>query len=699
MAILNIPFSKSYKLYYGHSLGSPGSGELVSASKFQPSWDTGRSAFKVDMTPILKKRVLSASIDIYIWQPMSTSGIAPATFEFQLGYQKKEREALDIGGSGELCPTYNFNQLAYLDRIPARGTTQDDVSYAITIQVSNDVIRSIPREYWTGDLGFGNVYLLVTAMPHVGAGVPLQIYSTVSTTYKPIFRANFNDSAWPSDPPTNLSPNTTSPYYGELLLTWQYNPQPELIIVDPQTKSEVRARKPEGAWITDTRTNAPFNVTELSILDFGLGSIIEWQVRTETESNGFSEWSELASFEFKGAPPKPPILIYPKGSVLIMGGNIRFEWLYQSAYDTAANKYDFAYSLNGGEETVLETVTPSAVIELTDGVRVDWRVRAYNSIDIVGEWSERETFFIAGAPQAPNIISVTNSARPMIFWGAEDSSVWQLQICQVLDVLHDTGETLYTGTESYKAPLFLEDGVYIVKIRVKNQHGFHSEWAVREFRIITAKPERPTITVADNDDSGVYLNCSGYTEGIIYRSEAGREFIPIQKVDVGYFVDYTVISGVEYRYFLRSIETIKGDTETFIDSDTKSIIVEFSYTTIAEAGNASNYLQLWLNYNDRVRREISIVKNKTAIQFLGRDYPGFETDTFKQKSIKFGFYTKDYSMLEKITNSSAVLLLRDAVEGKAYGTISAMTANRTIEGYAVSFTFIYSDFREGIDIS
>ena len=123
------------------------------------------------------------------------------------------------------------------------------------------------------------------------------------------------------------------------------------------------------------------------------------------------------------------------------------------------------------------------------------RVQTYNEYDESSGYSDAAVFYSVGAPTTPLIQSVSDECRPLVEWMAFDQQIYQLQILQGETIIYDTSDMPGISTRQYRIPVFLSDGEYSAKVRIKNEYDMWSEWGTTPFTISTTKPDKPTLSI------------------------------------------------------------------------------------------------------------------------------------------------------------------------------------------------------------
>lgn len=89
---------------------------------------------------------------------------------------------------------------------------------------------------------------------------------------------------------------------------------------------------------------------------------------------------------YNNAVPSPPTILYPNGDVIEKSGSIKFQWKYNSLYDTGQAKFEFGWRKQGESSwtTVTQNTSEQSYTMETAAISigiVEWRVQTYNAIN------------------------------------------------------------------------------------------------------------------------------------------------------------------------------------------------------------------------------------------------------------------------------------------------------------------------------
>ena len=396
---------------------------------------------------------------------------------------------------------------------------------------------------------------------------------------------------------------------------------------------------------------------------------------------------------YEDVPPDKPTLVNPIGEYKDSNSIIRFEWQYNSSVGGTQKKFDLQWSTDQINWNTISDETSNTFYDMPAETlpagNIYWRVRTYNEYDEASEYSDIATFYSIAAPNYAAIQSISNAARPVIQWQADNQQVFQIQILQNDDVVYDSGEQPGVNTRSHKVNAFLEDGTYVARIRIKNEYDLWGDWATYQFTISTTKPGKPVLSV-QRSPYGLELTIGNVQgEAYIY-----RDGVPIAKVTGQKYFDHTVANGKEYRYFVRALSA-----NGFADSDTVIGVSAFRFGLL-NVGN--EVIELKYNLNSVPDKSMNCAPVGMLNHYDGRELPIAEMSEFTDINLSLTYFFRRFAKVEKIMEAArkkGVVLYRDKKGLKLYGVITNITIQDVINGYIVSCTISATDYVEVVEIT
>lgn len=320
----------------------------------------------------------------------------------------------------------------------------------------------------------------------------------------------------------------------------------------------------------------------------------------------------------------------PSGNLLDGDQPISFRWTHINESGSAQTKAELQKSADGSTWTALTTV-PGAANEYAAPAGTFasgtwfWRVRTYNLDNAAGAWSDAASFVTVSAPSKPKVI-VQASPRPLITWQTNEQSAYQIQ----LDTAVDT--TDYGSGKSWRSPVYLDDGLHIVRVRVQNSYGVWSEWGSATFTVSHTASGAVVLTVdADHRAELSWSYAGSWTEFVVY-----RDGVAIAKTtDYSYTDDYSVGA---VRYQVRACASDGTYNYSLSNEVTVSVMPE---TVMLSALGSGKWLFLRLSAAQHRTNTIKASRTFSLTHLSGRKFPEAELTEFCDRSISVSYATDD----------------------------------------------------------
>lgn len=319
--------------------------------------------------------------------------------------------------------------------------------------------------------------------------------------------------------------------------------------------------------------------------------------------------------------------IAPSGTFIT--GDVTFVWSHRTEYGTPQYAYDLQYSVNNGSSwTILAnhvvTSATTTSTTLSDAGVYLWRVRTYNSNDVVGEWAEA-TFVNQVPANPPTNLQITTAGRPTVSWASVSQSAYQVQFLLGDSVAYDSGAVYTSETSHFVNKYFDDSRSYLVRVRVYNALGEVSDW-------IQSGYQQPAVTDVDftieqNDGGGATITIIPDEDHVKYY--VLRNDKPIAEVDGETYTDIYAVGLTNY-----SVVGVTSSDQS--DIQTKGFRVAYPHATII-AQNGQQFL-----VNKRVDTAYDISTNNQAdinkANFLGDSYPTHYPNAMRLKSFNISCF-------------------------------------------------------------
>jgi hypothetical protein len=330
-------------------------------------------------------------------------------------------------------------------------------------------------KYATGSvLGIGLEHLRSLLVYGLKVSPPYRIaFQTSRGSNKPYISVEYSDEI------VGLSLSNLAPSSGSIVpanvTTFSWAEAATGVCYESITRASAKFCWRKSASDTVKEIAVPGTATSITIpANTFSGDSIQWQLSVTANSGvtTTSDWMTLSLTDVDSTA----VAVAPDRAVLDGSSSNVFKWEHVISTGTAQTKAELQQSTDGSTWTALATVTGAANTwtapagTFTSGTKY-WRVRTYNSKGAAGAWSAATQFIVLAAPATPPVSIVSTEPRPEIRWQSDEQQAYQVEI----DGVYASGTRFGTG-KTWKAPFYLDDGSYTVRVRVQNEYGFWSPW-------------------------------------------------------------------------------------------------------------------------------------------------------------------------------------------------------------------------------
>lgn len=419
--------------------------------------------------------------------------------------------------------------------------------------------------------------------------------------------------------------------------------------------------------------------------DYKLGVVPAHVIKSDVSVSDNPDGTGVYSFAYPDFIPEDPILLSPIGGYFSVDEDIVLNWQHVIDTGTAQTKADIQYNVDGGTWTDLATVEGAEqTYTVTAGTlsvgNIQWRVRTYNSDEVAGEWSDPASFVGIGATQSPTIVNVTESFRPIISWQSVGQYGYQAQVRQNDAVVWDSGDVA-GAVKSAQVPIYLENGIYEIRVRIVGQFLTWSEWSTYEITLNVTPPPAPTITVSPIT-YGARIAVDEYDESIV-KAYLLRNGMPIADITGELSHDDLAALG-STSYVVRVID----ESDNYADSNTVTTTVSVDGAILSPVDELSTTVKMHMKAADQPAVTRSKVLLGGSQHYAGREYPVHVFSEFANEEYAPAFYytsLSDFVKLENLIDRRRTVLYRDTLGNRIYGVITGIDS--TQENNMVVFTF------------
>ena len=351
------------------------------------------------------------------------------------------------------------------------------------------------------------------------------------------------------------------------------------------------------------------------------GDSIQWQLSVTANSGvtTTSDWMTLSLTDVESTA----VAVAPDRAVLDGSSGNVFKWEHVISTGTAQTKAELQQSTDGSTWTALATVTGAANTwtapagTFTSGTKY-WRVRTYNSKGAAGAWSAATQFIVLAAPATPPVSIVSTEPRPEIRWQSDEQQAYQVEI----DGVYASGTRFGTG-KTWKAPFYLEDGSYTVRVRVQNEYGFWSPWGTAALPVTNVPGGAITLTAEGGIEAALSWTPGSFDYYLVY-----RDGVAIAKVTEPGYTDATSIGGVRYQ-----VRGCYDNSDNYSLSEAVEVTVSTDKVRLYDMERGE-----WLHflYDSSAHRStgLSLSQDIQYVQLSGHTYPVAERSEFKSRALR-----------------------------------------------------------------
>lgn len=348
---------------------------------------------------------------------------------------------------------------------------------------------------------------------------------------------------------------------------------------------------------------------------------IHWRVSVVSNS-GVTTTSDWITISTKDSTPTASPL-EPIDVVVDASRSVSFSWQHSVATGTAQTKADLEISSDKETWSSLVTVTGALTSytapanTLGSGTKY-WRVRTYNTDGTAGSWSDAAQFIAIGAPAAPSVTVLSANPRPEIRWQSDEQQAYQVEI----DGVYASNTRFGTG-KTWKAPFYLADGSYTVRVRVQNEYGFWSPWGTAALPVTNVPGGAITLTATGGIEAALSWTPGSFDYYLVY-----RDGVAIAKVTEPSYTDAASIGSVRYQ-----VRGCYDNSDNYSLSEAVEVTVNTDKVRLYDMERGE-----WLHflYDSSAHRStgLNLSQDIQYVQLSGHTYPVAERSEFKSRALR-----------------------------------------------------------------
>lgn len=413
---------------------------------------------------------------------------------------------------------------------------------------------------------------------------------------------------------------------------------------------------------------------------------IQWRVSVVSNS-GVTTTSDWITISTKDSTPTATPL-EPIDVVVDASRSVSFSWQHSVATGTAQTKADLEISSDKETWSSLVTVTGALTSytapanTLGSGTKY-WRVRTYNTDGTAGSWSDAAQFIAIGAPAAPSVTVLSANPRPEIRWQSDEQQAYQVEI----DGVYASGTRFGTG-KTWKAPFYLADGSYTVRVRVQNEYGFWSPWGTAALPVVNVPGGAITLTAEGGIETALSWTPGSFDCYLVY-----RDGVAIAKVTEPSYTDAASIGGVRYQ-----VRGCYDNSDNYSLSEAVEVTVSTDKVRLYDMERGE-----WLHflYDSSAHRStgLSLSQDIQYVQLSGHTYPVAERSEFKFRALRITCVCADDAERQSLRALIGHLTCCKTPEGNmTIGYPASITESSDDFFSTYSFTIEQIDRKEEINI-
>lgn len=308
------------------------------------------------------------------------------------------------------------------------------------------------------------------------------------------------------------------------------------------------------------------------------------------------------------------------------------------------------------------------------------------------------TFNAVGTPNTPILdgYSFYSTANPTFAWTClDDFTQYRVQVYKGQELVDDSND-MVSSIGSYTCQSALENNTsYTVKVKIKTQYGYWSEWASKDFITNFVVANKPSIEVFISDNSVIINSFTVYSEAFdycdIYRKTEYGEWVRIaHNLDnnVSFMDEYVGKEG--YYYKVTSVSTAGGKNDS--DEARASVdIKNFNFSNLEDLDTVVEFI-----YDPDVTITTCRATSETLYDGVYAPVVDVGEQNYRRGSCSFLAEKSKINQFLNIINKAKVMMYRDGRGEKIFchvvGDISPKKFTK--DWYNISFEFVEVPFIE-----
>ena len=380
--------------------------------------------------------------------------------------------------------------------------------------------------------------------------------------------------------------------------------------------------------------------------------------------------------------------ISPVNDIIDRNADAVFRWAHVITTGTPQTKAELQISDNGTVWTALATVTGADTYYTVAAGGIEtgthfWRVRTYNGDGVASDWSSAAEFICVGTPDAPVVLVQSSTPRPSVSWQTTEQQAYQVEI----DGVYASGTRFGTG-KTWKAPFYLADGNYTVRVRVQNEYGFWSPWGTAALPVTNVPGSSIALLAAGGIEAELNWTPGSFDYYLVY-----RDGVAIARVTEPSYTDAASIGAVSYQ-----VRGCYDNSDNYSLSDAVEVTVSTDKVRLYDMERGE-----WLHflYDSSAHRStgLSLSQDIQYVQLSGHTYPVAERGEFKSSALRITCVCADDAERQALRALLGHLTCCKTPEGNMTIGYPASISESSDDFFSTySFTIEQIDRKEEIDL-
>ena len=278
---------------------------------------------------------------------------------------------------------------------------------------------------------------------------------------------------------------------------------------------------------------------------------------------------------------------------------------------------------------------------------------------------------------------MSTEPRPEIRWQSDEQQAYQVEI----DGVYASGTRFGTG-KTWKAPFYLADGSYTMRVRVQNEYGFWSPWGTAALPVTNVPGGAITLTAEGGIEAVLNWTPGSFDYYLVY-----RDGVAIAKVTEPSYTDAASIGGVRYQ-----VRGCYDNSDNYSLSEAVEVTVSTEKVRLYDMERGE-----WLHflYDSSAHRStgLSLSQDIQYVHLSGHTYPVAERSEFKSRALRITCVCADDAERQALRALLGHLTCCKTPEGNmTIGYPASITENSDDFFSTYSFTIEQIDRKEEINI-